>query len=487
MGPAGPIFLSVKFPSTPLLSKAGTASWTAVASYLLLVPLAAVIVDRIGGHDLSRIAQLALGLTCALTLLPGPGAGAARWSIRQMAMASLCVGLAMLSTLQATVPAMAARELALFAGMAAVAWVVARQDDPIDVPARVASAASAAYVVVISMLVIAGYFAGQPLNRAEIFVGYDNYRFFNHVQTAALPLSVLAATVAPPRSWHRVVAWFAATGGFALLFATVGRGTLVGVFIGALVIVAMFGAKALPTLRNLGVAAGGGLLAYGALFWLLPLLLGAPRGLADGYYDARVGSIEMRLFLWRIALSYIEQSPWLGIGPMHYAHHPTGDAAHPHNIYLQIAAEWGIPMLVVLLWLFAWLMRRLALAVRRCVDPRERNCGIGLVLAGVAIAVDGLFSGNFVMPVSQVWIAFAVGWAFAWVSAQERVEAPPPARMQPFWNASRLAAVALLMSQLWLASSIWPEVRDLDAVVKQTMDRVPTATMNPRFWSHGWF
>jgi O-antigen ligase len=266
-----------------------------------------------------------------------------------------------------------------------------------------------------------------------------------------------------------------------------GRGTLVGVFIGALAVAAMFGAQALPTLRNLGAAAGGGLLAYGALFWLLPLLLGAPRGLVDGYYEARVGSIEMRLYLWRIALSYIEQSPWLGIGPMHYAHHPTGDAAHPHNIYLQIAAEWGIPMLVALLWLFAWLIRRLAVAVRGCADPRERNCGIGLVLAGVAIAVDGLFSGNFVMPVSQVWIAFAVGWALAWLGAQERVEAPCPAPMSPFWNASRLVAVALLMSQLWLVASIWPEARNLDAVIQQTTDRFPAAAMNPRFWSHGWF
>lgn len=462
-------------------------SHAAVAIYLILVPLVAVAFDAFSGHDLARIAQVVLALVCACAASLRRKGEVEVSSLAPPAIWVLLACLGFASMLNAATPTVAAREFALFVGMAAVTLIAARLCDAIDVPARLTSVASATYASVILLLVVVSYLAGQPLNRSEIFVGYDNYRFFNHVQTAALPLSVLAATVAPPRSWHRVVAWFAATGGFALLFATVGRGTLVGVFIGALVIVAMFGAKALPTLRNLGVAAGGGLLAYGALFWLLPLLLGAPRGLADGYYDARVGSIEMRLFLWRIALSYIEQSPWLGIGPMHYAHHPTGDAAHPHNIYLQIAAEWGIPMLVVLLWLFAWLMRRLALAVRRCVDPRERNCGIGLVLAGVAIAVDGLFSGNFVMPVSQVWIALAVGWAFAWVSAQERVEAPPPARMQPFWNASRLAAVALLMSQLWLASSIWPEVRDLDAVVKQTMDRVPTATMNPRFWSHGWF
>jgi len=459
----------------------------AVVAYLSFLPLAVVTFDRVGGHDLARIAQIALGALCASMALRRSGTNLLRVPPVHQAVLTLVACLAIASALHAAVPSIAAREFALFASMAATVLVAAGMREPIDEPARVASIAAATYVAVMLLLVIAGYLAGQPLNRSEIFVGYDNYRFFNHVQTAALPLSVLAATVAPPRSWHRVVAWFAATGGFALLFAVMGRGTLVGVFIGALAIAAMFGAQALPTLRNLGAAAGGGLLAYAAFFWLLPLLLGAPPGLAEGYYDARVGSIEMRLYLWRIALSYIEQSPWLGIGPMHYAHHPTGDAAHPHNIYLQIAAEWGIPMLVALLWLFAWLIRRLAMAVRRCAEPRERNCGIGLVLAGVAIAVDGLFSGNFVMPVSQVWIAFAVGWALAWVRAQERVEAPCPAPMTPFWNASRLAAVALLMSQLWLVASIWPEARHLDAVIQQTMDRFPAATMNPRFWSHGWF
>ena len=199
--------------SMSVFSSVGLLGRVAVAGYLLLVPLAAVMVDRIGGHDLARVAQLALGLICALTLLPVPGADEARWSVRHVALASLCVGLAMLSTLQAPVPAMAARELGLFAGMAAVAWVVARRDDPIDVPARLASAASAAYVVVISMMVLAGHFAGQPLNRAEIFVGYDNYRFYNHVQSAALPLAVLALTVTPRGSWSHRVALVAAVGG----------------------------------------------------------------------------------------------------------------------------------------------------------------------------------------------------------------------------------------------------------------------------------
>lgn len=458
-----------------------------VAAYLLCMPLLAVWLSKVGGHDAARMAQVALGTLCALLLLLDRRThGASRFEPRWLVVAALVV-LAVSSVLRAPDLVMAGRELSILLGLIAVALVVSRSADTLTGPGMLVSTASAAYVAVIQLIICITYFAGMQLHRSELFVGYDNYRFFNHVQTAALPLCVLAVTVAPPRSRFRAVAWFALIGGFALLFAIMGRGTLVGIAVGAIAIAAMFGAQAVLTLRNLGLAAGCGLLMYGALFWIFPLLLGVAPGVAEGYYDARVGSIEMRLYLWRIALSYIEQAPWLGIGPMHYAHHPTGDAAHPHNVYLQVAAEWGIPMLIMLLWLYASLIRSLALAVRRCPDENERNCGIGLVFACVAIAVDGLFSGNFVMPVPQVWIAFTVGWALAWLHRHSVKQTHGPTQPAPLRNASRIIAVGLLLSQLWLVASVWKEVGHLDMVVKQAMDRVPSATMNPRFWSHGWF
>lgn len=458
-----------------------------VAAYLLCVPLLVASLSKVGGHDAARLAQIALGAICALVLLLDRRTHGERCSKPRWLVVAALVGLAASSALRAPDATMAGRELAVFVGMLAIALVVSRSADTLHRPSLLASSASALYIAVILLIVCATYFAGGRLNRAELFVGYDNYRFFNHVQTAALPLSVLAVSVAPARSRRWALAWCAAIGGFALLFAIMGRGTLVGMAVGAAAIAVMFGARALPLLRKLGVAACGGLLGYAMLFWALPLLLGAPPGLADGYYDARVGSIEMRLYLWRIALSYIEQAPWLGIGPMHYAHHPTGDAAHPHNIYLQIAAEWGLPALAILLWLGAVLMRRLATAVSRCADARERDCGMGLLFACVAIAVDGLFSGNFVMPVSQVWTAFTVGWALAWLRWHEPIDVSAPAQPVTPWSPARIVALGLLVSQLWLAAVIAPEVRKLDEVVQQAMDRFPSATMNPRFWSHGWF
>ena len=373
------------------------------------------------------------------------------------------------------------------AGLIGVALVVAQSREAVLAPSRLASVASAVYITVILLLVGATYFVGAHLNRAELFVGYDNYRFFNHVQSAALPLAVLAMTVAPRRSWLHGVAWFSAIAGFALLFTVMGRGTLVGLAVGAVACGVLFGRTSVATLRNLGFAAGLGLVLFGLLFGLLPLLTGLKPDFAEGYYGARMGSIEARFFLWRIALTYIEQSPWLGIGPMHYAHFINPEAAHPHNVYLQVAAEWGVPMLLLLVGLGYLGLRSLVVAVRACPDVRQRDCGVGLFLACVAIAVDGMFSGNFVMPVSQVWIAFTFGWAMAWMASQRATESAAHADGRGPFTTPQIAALGLLVSQLWLVWDVWPEVRHLDDHIQQAMERVPNATMNPRFWSHGWF
>lgn len=458
-----------------------------VAVYLLCVPMLAVLLERVGGHDAARIAQLALGLLCAAVLVVrGTECGS-----RKVGPVSVTVGLiallALASTLQAPDPVMAMRELGIFAGLIAITLVVAQLRDPILLPSVATSAASAAYIAVVLLIIVMTYLSGQSLTRIELFFGYDNHRFFNHVQTAALPLAILAVTVAPQRSWLRLVAWFAAIGGFALLFSIAGRGTMVGIVVGAVAAGAIFGRAAFATLSNLAFTAVLGLAVFVTLFFFLPLLMGTTPGLSEGHYDARFGSAEMRFFLWRIAQSYIEQSPWLGIGPMHYAHYPTGDAAHPHNIYLQVAAEWGIPMLVLVTAAGAWMLRKLVVAVRRCTETRERDCGIGLFLACVAIAVDGMFSGNFVMPVSQVWIALTFGWALAWLAGQSGNERAAPSQRTSMIFLKRMATIGLLASQIWLVWNVWPEATHLDEHVKRTMDQEPTTRKNPRFWSHGWF
>ena len=152
-----------------------------------------------------------------------------------------------------------------------------------------------------------------------------------------------------------------------------------------------------------------------------------------------------------------------------------------------MAAEFGIPFLLLALTLVALGVRRFVVLIHGCNDPQQRLCGIGLFFACIAIAVDGFFSGNFVMPVSQTWIAFTLGWSLAWMRSQHaslNQQASATARHSWAW---RLSIPFLLALQLWLVADIWPEAVDLDRYLQDTMMRFPSPTMNPRFWSHGWF
>jgi O-antigen ligase len=246
----------------------------------------------------------------------------------------------------------------------------------------------------------------------------------------------------------------------------------------------LHGRAAARLLGNLLRALVLGLALFAGFFLLLPWLTGVAPVFSDTYYGSRLGSVEARLYLWQLALSQIGQSPWLGVGPMHYAHHPNPEAAHPHNVYLQVAAEWGLPALLLSLLLAAMAMRRFHQRIVGCTDAPSRDVGIGLQMACIAVAIDGLFSGNFVMPVSQVWIAFTAGWAWAWYRGQS---AQPAADVihRSLWR--QVPAWLLLASQVWLCWSVWPELAALPEYLRQAREQVPNLLSNPRFWSHGWF
>ena len=76
-----------------------------------------------------------------------------------------------------------------------------------------------------------------------------------------------------------------------------------------------------------------------------------------------VDSNMFRIVTWRTGLRMIEKHPWFGLGPEEVRIEfndyvppdiprplPTGWYGHLHNIYLQYAAERGIPTMLLLMW-----------------------------------------------------------------------------------------------------------------------------------------
>lgn len=458
----------------------------AVLAYLIAVPITAHLPDDIAQHDFSRIAQLLLLLFCSARLVLDQ-TFAAPLRIRNTAATAALVAaaLAIAALLAAPDRMQATREVALVLGLGGVIAAMAASD--LRAPQRWVVgtiAAAASYTVLVVILLVAARVSNESLLLSELFSGYDNHRFYSHVQTVVLPLLAIATNSRVGSRGVRGVAWLAGVLGFALLIAGAGRATALALFIAGGVGVCLFGPATYKWLRHLGLAAALGAVVYVLGFVLVPTMLGSVS--SPVVHQEILKSDHSRFYLWQLALEYVQQSPWLGIGPMHYAHYPNMKAAHPHNVYLQIAAEWGVPMLLVVLAVASCALQRFYRAICSCGNEDQKSAGVGLFCTCIAVAVDGFFSGNFVIPMSQVWIALLIGWSIHWIRIQVR---RPIAVPRSAWSVSGIAiAVVLLLSQGWLVLSAYAQAHRTAQQVKSVQHTpVDSQRNNPRFWAHGWF
>jgi O-antigen ligase len=259
----------------------------------------------------------------------------------------------------------------------------------------------------------------------------------------------------------------------------------VGIALAFAIAAALFGRRISALVKPMLWATVQAIAGYLVLFVIAPDLNG--NALDDNeYLGSRMSSVQARFYLWRLALQYIRAHPLLGVGPMHYAHFPNGEAAHPHNIYLQLAAEWGVPFAIVVSLAALWALWSLARAIKSA--PVERSMdGVLPFIAVIAAAVDGFFSGNFVMPTSQVWIALAAGSALGWYWQQSAaISGLNQSVGRSTAGAIRCLLVAVLVSQVWLLHVTLSDLPGLHERLKQIEQRTG-GTQSARFWSEGWF
>jgi putative inorganic carbon (hco3(-)) transporter len=159
-----------------------------------------------------------------------------------------------------------------------------------------------------------------------------------------------------------------------------------------------------------------------------------------------VDSNEFRLVTWRTGLRMVKAHPLLGLGPeeprIQFDSYvpaeiprplPVGSYIHLHNMYLQYAAERGIPTLLFLLWLLGKVLYDFRRGLRALPPgPGDRRFllhgGIAVVLAAL---VEGFFEYN--LGDSEVLTMFLVVVACGYVALEEDAEpageaaAPPTA------------------------------------------------------------
>jgi len=119
-----------------------------------------------------------------------------------------------------------------------------------------------------------------------------------------------------------------------------------------------------------------------------------------------IDSNQHRTVTWRTGLRIIERHPLLGIGPagvkLHFDEYvpadiprplPTGWYGHLHNIYLQYAAERGIPTMLVLMWMLLKIAWDFSRGLRSL--PPGRSDRRFLLHGGIAVLLAILSAGFF--------------------------------------------------------------------------------------------
>lgn len=436
-----------------------------LALALGLGPMVADTIEWAPSYDLARVAQLLVLGLAALGL----------WRERFSASTGLLAGLALGITLSlvpvvlAARPLWALREWALLASLGLLAWRVA-------VPVAGASAwrasawvaaVAAPHALVALGLALVAVGAGGSLQPHALLPGFENPRMYNHAQTVMLPF--LALAVVEERRLWRLLAAGGLVACATLLWLTGGRATMVALLV-ALSLWLTWGKPG----RRLAAVLGAALAVGSALAWGL---LQAGTTTVGDYAMQRLASDQSRLLLWHEAWQAWAQSPLWGVGPMHLAQGGHAKAGHPHNFYLQVLAEWGWPVALAFVAGLAWVGRVAWRATRHATQQGDTAAVSNIAYLGIAAAVlvDAAFSGSWVMPYSQTWIAVAFG--LLWQRT----------RRQSLLTGRTVSARGFLVvpAMLWALSA--PQILTLPDHLAQALQQFPSERWHPRFWSHGHF
>jgi putative inorganic carbon (hco3(-)) transporter len=148
---------------------------------------------------------------------------------------------------------------------------------------------------------------------------------------------------------------------------------------------------------------------------------------------SQVDSNQHRIVTWRTGIEMIERHPLLGLGPegvgLHFDEYvpadiprplPTGWYGHLHNIYLQYAAERGIPAMLAMMWLLLQVLWDFGHALRRL--PPGRDDRRFLLHGGIAVVLATMIEGvvEYNLGDSEVLTMFLIVVACGYL-AREKV------------------------------------------------------------------
>ena len=244
---------------------------------------------------------------------------------------------------------------------------------------------------------ITGIVASSSIEREVLIHHFSNIRFVNHLQVLSTPLLVYLFMSSSKRI-IRVAAFLVASIGIAILLfcsARAATGCLLIGFVLAQFLLRFDRAFIRATLSILA----SGVVIFAVVFKLLPSLV-----FAVEVQEPKINlNSSGRWDLWVEAVSLISENWLLGIGPQHYSLYSEYAFAHPHNLILQLALDYGVVVTGLLTVGLFWF----GLRVYQMIGvPNKFGFEKACAWALIAIFGTSLFSGVWVAPMTQLMIVF---------------------------------------------------------------------------------
>lgn len=473
-------------------------AWKGPACTLALVTALLLNFLLVDGHDLQRCVELVLLLVCVARIVSSgqlfQAPATMPWTIRVSLPAFFLLGL--VSALAAWSPRHALYEWSSILLLALLAHVVhvelARSGGgAIERVLQWVCLACLLYSLRVLLMYAAALANGHQIGIHGLAIGFSNVRFLNHTQTALLPLIILSYRRAPAGSALRRTWFVLAAFWWSLLYVGEARASLLALAAGGMTVLVLRGRHAHGLLKAMVATALAGCVVYVLLFVLLPQWAGLQAIGSVANVMARTASdpVSGRQFLWSRALELIAAHPWLGVGPLHFAHYGAdlNTGAHPHDWVLQVAVEWGMPALLCILGVITAGMHALLQAGKSLapMDVRQQDIGVMFLAATSAIIVDALFSGVFVMPQSRLAAVLVIGCAAGWV----RSLAPQAASASAPASKRHAAAMLAIFAACLLGWSLAPDLVEhaRHAPLRADEQAANPGVHWPRMWEAGYF
>ncbi len=269
-------------------------------------------------------------------------------------------------------------------------------------------ACSTGYMVSFFSAFTAGIITGTNIDSRDLIMGVVNRRFLNQFQSLSFPFLLIAPLlIADTKKIARLFLLFLASFWFMLMILTDGRGVIIATITGVILSGLLFRRQNIWWKYGLIVTASGTML-YLFVSWLISF---SAITISSG--DVLRQNTGGRSIIWESVIPLIQDSPLLGIGPIHFSLQPNytvSPVAHPHNITLQLLSEWGIPATLIIIGLFVYAFRKWIQQQQKTTNAKQYLFSLALTSSFIAALTHGQLSGVFVMPLSQLTFVLISGW-----------------------------------------------------------------------------